>query len=388
MDERMECFLGMKKTILFDVDGVFLSEERYFDASSLTIWEMLFSEKYLGIEGQDFVPAPEEKVIRRVRSEIFANDQVLTFMKAQGINSNWDMVYLVVSYHLVSLVAKLQESKPEEVRALLTNQIGREEIGKIQALVRSENLSFVPDYAAFVSDFTKGNVEKSEMLLYLNQIAYEKCGISTNIFARTSSLWELCQETFQEWYLGDGLIADSIGRAAHQVGKRGFLSDEIPIIEPAVMREVLQGLRDRGYRLGVGTGRPSIETYVPLKELGILEFFDPDRIVTASHVLEAEQQFPDTAPLSKPHPYCYFQGYLTRGKGVSAALSCQLTEEERQNLLVVGDSVADLMAARSIGCQFAATLTGLTGEEAREKFEQANAEFILRDVSEIATIEF
>lgn len=388
MDERMECFFGMSKTILFDVDGVFLSEERYFDASALTIWEMLFSEKYIGIEGQVFVPAPVEKEIRRVRSEVFADDHVLGFMKGQGINSNWDMVYLVVSYQLICLASKLKETKPEEVRVLLTNQIGREEIRNIQALLRSEKLSFAPDYSAFVTDFSKGNVEKSEMLLYLNQIAYDKCGITTSIFARTSSLWELCQETFQEWYLGDGLIADSIGRAAHQLGKKGFLSDEIPIVEPAVIQGVLQGLRDRGYRLGIGTGRPSIETYVPLKELGILEFFEPDCIVTASHVLEAEQQYPEAAPLSKPHPYCYFQGYLTRGKGVAAALSCQLTQEERENLLVVGDSVADLMAARSIGCQFAATLTGLSGEEAREKFEQENAEFILRDVSEIATIAF
>lgn len=35
----------MIKTILFDVDGVMLSEERYFDASALTVWEFLCNEK-------------------------------------------------------------------------------------------------------------------------------------------------------------------------------------------------------------------------------------------------------------------------------------------------------------------------------------------------------
>ena len=31
----------MYKMILFDVDGVFLSEERCFDTTALTVWELL-----------------------------------------------------------------------------------------------------------------------------------------------------------------------------------------------------------------------------------------------------------------------------------------------------------------------------------------------------------
>ncbi|MDK8290252.1 MAG: hypothetical protein QP784_13155, partial [Staphylococcus lugdunensis] len=34
------------KSILFDVDGVFLSEERCFDVSALTVDELLHSENY------------------------------------------------------------------------------------------------------------------------------------------------------------------------------------------------------------------------------------------------------------------------------------------------------------------------------------------------------
>lgn len=44
------------KKVIFDVDGVLLSEERYFDVSALTVWEILYSKDYMGLplEGEDF----------------------------------------------------------------------------------------------------------------------------------------------------------------------------------------------------------------------------------------------------------------------------------------------------------------------------------------------
>ena len=35
------------KKVIFDVDGVLLSEKRYFDVSALVLWEWYYSEKYL-----------------------------------------------------------------------------------------------------------------------------------------------------------------------------------------------------------------------------------------------------------------------------------------------------------------------------------------------------
>ncbi|MCD0937779.1 HAD family hydrolase, partial [Staphylococcus aureus] len=37
------------KKILFDVDGIFLSEERCFDVSALTVYELLMDKCYLGL---------------------------------------------------------------------------------------------------------------------------------------------------------------------------------------------------------------------------------------------------------------------------------------------------------------------------------------------------
>ncbi|BAH43396.1 MULTISPECIES: HAD family hydrolase [Brevibacillus] len=375
----------MIKTILFDVDGVMLSEERYFDASALTVWEFLYSPQYVGLAGEEFTASPEEAQIRRVREQVFAHDEVLNFIKSRGINSNWDMVFLAFSYQLIRLIEVVKTQVPEAT-SLLVEQIDRPQLAKVKEWAATYAPDFQVDYAAFTADFAKGSAQKAEMLLYLNQIAKERCGIATEMFSRNSDLWQLIQKTFQEWYLGDERVAASIGRETMQPGKKGFLADEIPIVPPAEMVELFRTLKEKGYTLGIGTGRPTIETHVPLSEMNILEWFDPNRVVTASHVLDAEEAFPSFAPMSKPHPYCYVKGLLGLDAPISDAVHFSLPIENGEEVLIVGDSLADFLAARSIGCKFAATLTGLSGQDARSKFEEEKADFILDDVRDILSI--
>lgn len=376
----------MIKTILFDVDGVMLSEERYFDASALTVWEMLYSPKYLGLQGDSFAPAAEEAQIRRVREQVFAKDEVLAFIKSRGINSNWDMVFLTLSYQLIRLAEALKPKLGADATNLLIGQINRSELSQLREWAAVHASDFAVDYAAFTADFAKGSAQKAEMLLYLNEIAKQRCGVVTEMFSRSSELWQLCQETFQEWYLGDDRVHASIGRDTVQPGKKGFLTDEIPIVPPAEMVDLFRTLKEKGYTIGIGTGRPTIETHVPLSQMKILEWFDPNRVVTASHVLEAEEEFPAYAPMSKPHPFSYVKGLLGLDTPNSEVVNHPLPIENEEELLIVGDSLADFLAARSIGCKFAATLTGLTGQEARAKFEEEKADYILDDVRDILSI--
>ena len=42
------------KKVIFDVDGVLLSEERYFDIAALTVWEILYSPKYMGMRAEKY----------------------------------------------------------------------------------------------------------------------------------------------------------------------------------------------------------------------------------------------------------------------------------------------------------------------------------------------
>ena len=44
------------KKVIFDVDGVLLSEERYFDVSALTVWEWLYSPYYMGLANDSGLP--------------------------------------------------------------------------------------------------------------------------------------------------------------------------------------------------------------------------------------------------------------------------------------------------------------------------------------------
>ena len=83
------------KSVLFDVDGVFLSEERCFDVSALTVYELLMDQSYLGLKPDIDLSLLENEDIDRIRADIFVNDDVLKKLKSLGLNSNWDMLYIV-----------------------------------------------------------------------------------------------------------------------------------------------------------------------------------------------------------------------------------------------------------------------------------------------------
>jgi len=373
----------MVRMILFDVDGVLLSEERYFDASALTVWELVASPRFLGIDAS-FTTSPDEGEIRAVRRHVFVNDEVLKFVKNRGINANWDMVYLTFAHQLIYALAAIRDHHRELVERILNGDASEKVLQQVGKAL--EKTSFSLDYATFVTDLEATPAQKHELLNELNRLAEARIGISTSVFGRTSQLWELCRDTFQEWYLGDEKYAFSVNSEIQMLGKNGFLHDEIPIVEPADVRKMLEQLRSAGITLGIGTGRPNIETIEPLTAIQLMDCFEPMRVVTASTVLQAEEVNPAAAPLAKPHPYCYLKGIQGMETPDSEVLATALPLPTAGDILIVGDSLADLMAARAIGCQFAATLTGLSGADARSMFEQHKADYILDNVLGVAGI--
>jgi phosphoglycolate phosphatase-like HAD superfamily hydrolase len=164
------------------------------------------------------------------------------------------------------------------------------------------------------------------------------------------------------------------------------LEQEIPLAEPEEIRELLKGLSAKGVTLGIGTGRSFLETKVPFQAMEFFSLFDAEHIATATDVIAAEEAYPERAPLGKPEPYTYVKAYLGKGAGIGECLALALPLPNGKDVLIVGDSVADLMAARKMGCDFAATLTGLTGQAARRKFEELGADYILNDVTELKKI--
>jgi phosphoglycolate phosphatase-like HAD superfamily hydrolase len=372
------------KTILFDVDGVLLSEEHYFDASALTVWEMLISCNYLALAPEKFNTNYSENEIKEIRELVFDCDDALKFMKSRGLNANWDMIYLVFSHQLIHLLSQIKETELEKICRWCQAPIDRETLLEIGRVLSNYHVKM--DFPLFVKDFERSQAMKQELLWYLNELTEEKLGIKTDIFGHRGELWSICEHVSQEWYVGDENILASTGRPSVQLGKSGFLANETTLAPREKIAELFHNLLVSGYEIGIGTGRPALETIQPFQHLDWLQYFDENKIVTEDDVLRAEKEHPESRPLSKPHPFPYIMAYKGKSASVEDCLNTNLPIENGDSILVVGDSLADLLAARKLGCQFAAVLTGLSGQDARREFEQHQADYILDSVLDVRRI--
>jgi hypothetical protein len=98
----------MMKKVIFDVDGVLLSEKRYFDVSALVLWEWYYSKGYMNLEDDDVTTAVSERQIVSLRARLWEQDQILTWLKQHGINNNWDMVHAHILVVLWLLLEQYQ----------------------------------------------------------------------------------------------------------------------------------------------------------------------------------------------------------------------------------------------------------------------------------------
>jgi phosphoglycolate phosphatase-like HAD superfamily hydrolase len=370
-------------TVLFDVDGVLLSEEHYFDASALTVWEMLISSQYLGLAPEQFKTDYTDEEIKHLRKKVFQDDQVLKFMKSRGLNANWDMIYLSFSHQLIHLLSQIKEDEPEKIIQWITKPINYETLRDIGSVLSRYQVNL--NFSLFVDEFSRSKATKQELLDYLNTLAKEKLDVETSIFQK-GELWSICEHVSQEWYVGDEHVLASTGRPSVQTGKRGFLANETTLAPAQEIAALFQQLSSSGITIGIGTGRPELETIQPFQHLEWLKYFDEKRIITADEVSKAEHELTDPQSLSKPHPFTYIMGLKGKGTSTLDCLKAALPLHNGEEVLVVGDSLADLLAARQLGCQFAAVLTGLSGKDARQDFERHKADYILDTVLDIKTI--
>ncbi|WP_019721518.1 HAD family hydrolase [Heyndrickxia coagulans] len=368
----------MIQTVLFDVDGVLLSEERYFDASGLTVWELIHSGHYLGLAPEQFKTALTDEEIRRIRADVFQHDEVLRFLKSRGMNANWDMIYLTFTCQLLHLLSQIKEEEAGRIRGWLAREIDYETLHEIRGV-----LAYYPvetDYGIFLNWFAKRPETKQDLLKVLDQLAYEIFGLTDTQLGKKGALWSVCEQISQEWYVGDQNIMASTGKPSVQTGKKGFLDEEIPLAEPEKIGALFSFLAGKGLKLGVGTGRPQLETYGPFRALGWLPLFHEAHIVTADDVLKAEEELGGHTPLAKPNPFTYLLALKGKNTPTRDCAECSLPLENGQEILIVGDSLADLLAAKKIGAQFAGILTGLSGKEAKAEFEEHGADYIFENV--------
>ena len=336
----MKSFLDKYDTVIFDMDGVITSEQNYWNCAALVVSEFFSSKKYKG--NSEIDAAEMSRDVKRIRGEVFGeNDEFITLVKNRGVNSNWDLGY---------------------VRILIAEIVGSISIEK------------AIEYAEGMSD----NI----LYLYesLAQEAQPLLGRPLSEVERNGSLWVELRDCFQEWFLGDKLFKEQYGREPVESGKPGLVNSEQPIIPMEALRRLLSEL-SQSKRVCIGTGRPRAEIISPLSSWNVLGYFDKDGCSTYDDVAAAEKKHGIT--LSKPHPYMFLKALYGTDYDDTKIVNGDYDISKIASTLIVGDAGADILAAKAMGADFCAVLTGVNGKAAREYFEELKSEYILDSVSDL-----
>jgi len=198
----------------------------------------------------------------------------------------------------------------------------------------------------------------AEVLNYVNIFIDKILGETFSLFAPRGQLWQLCYKNFQDWY----------------EGKKGYtLPDDETVLDLNKIENNLKVLsHSGGYTLAIATGRPRNEVINPLETLGLLQYFDPERIVTYDDVLEAESMLANSAgeiKLGKPHPFVLFKAIYPH-EDVRKLCAAGFQIENGREIAYVGDAGSDVVAAKRAGCLSIGVLTGIATGENRENERQ------------------
>lgn len=359
--------------VLFDVDGVFLSEERCFDVSALAVHEMLFSPRYLNLGKEKFKIDYTDKEIDSIRASIFSGDEVLERFKKMGLNSNWDMLFVTFSVLYINLI---------EDSNINVDKVDISDIYKVGEMLSDLEV----DYSRVVDFLKEGNYTKDTLYTELMEYARQKIKIpNPEIFDMHGPIWKTGQYKYQEWYLGSKDVKTSTGMEPEEENKEGFINDEEWIRSPEDIKDMLKRLLEAGVQIGVATGRPRQETLIPFHQEGLMDLFRSNRVSTASEVLAAEGVEGIDVSLAKPHPYSYLWSLYEHDEThFDDAVNKRNVSDE--TIYIIGDSIADFYCADAIGADFIATLTGLTGKEIIPNFEALGVTKMVESVLETEEI--
>ncbi len=379
----------MNNLIVFDLDGVITSEEAYWDAAGLTLHELLYSPRYwdvdgnpLGVGEQDkqYRPAETAEESRCISRAVLPEAEILA-LKARAINSNWDVCYAAVCLRLINLLALLPDIstllplRPWDAGwlAAFRRQISGTSSGHLNPAGYPTRLNT----HLFDTPIFKGYVGL-ELINRLDVYASEVLGHPVkDVFSRYSPLWALCQDIFQEWYLGDELYSETYGHPPEQRGKTGCVHFERPLLPPEEIGTTLEALNQQEYVLGFATGRTYQEAAYPLKMYGLLRYFDERHIATYDNIERAEAELRshgNQTLLSKPHPFQFL---------VAAGLAQPSPAMQSEPFVVVGDSTSDILGGRASGALTVAVLTGARTPEARQLLEQSGPDSIIDDITKL-----
>ncbi len=370
------------KKIIFDVDGVLLSEERYFDVSGLTVWEMLFGPNCLGLptEGEDFdASRVKDGQIAAIRARAFGRESLFSWLTAHGINSNWDMVHAALVTTFALMAETYRARTGGEILSLTLE--AETDLKRAGAELMGLPLPKAPEILDFWETHLEGAVG-AKVLAALSEAVAPIFGDVPTWSRPGSAFWRMHTELFQAWYWGDDEFIRFHGREPLCPGKVGFLKSEIPLAPKEAIAALFRRLSEAGWEIAVETGRIRNEVLIPFRALGWLSAFDPNFIATATEANEAADRLGIEFP-GKPHPFLYECALWGRNPEKYAAYAAGTeTVAAGDEIYVVGDTYADILGARVAGATPIGVLTGLFGKRAAKMFEAENVPYAER-VTEI-----
>ncbi|MBQ3225742.1 MAG: HAD family hydrolase [Clostridia bacterium] len=344
---KLSAFLDAYDTIIFDLDGVITSEEMYWNAAALTVYEILNGKHYYG--EQTLTAEQMMQAISDIRKEVFCDRKTITALKNIGVNSNWDLAYLVVGMKL---------------------SLG-------------ENASFC-DVLDYFTSFSKDTFTLYQTVA--EKLASHLQGDFSH-FERLGSFWQdEVVSCFQEWFLGDEYFKKEYGFTPRLSGKSGLMYREEPLVNKEALQILFDLLKASNKRICVGTGRPRLECASVLAEGGIYSCFASDGFVTYDDVTVAQDELFRKGfhiNLPKPHPFMFVKACFGHEITTQQIVDGVYDKKISARTLVIGDAGADLYAAKAAGFHFAAVLTGVQGEKARTFFEAEKADYILDSVLDL-----
>ncbi|MBQ8540728.1 MAG: HAD hydrolase-like protein [Clostridia bacterium] len=344
-----ECaqFLDKYEYIIFDMDGVITSEQNYWDIAALTVYELLNAPHYYGSKPFDPIAALDN--VKEIRSEVFYNDKTITLVKERGVNSNWDLGYIIFTYMLTGKCSSYEE---------------------VYHYINGSSLMAFDLY------------EECARLLS------ENLNLPVEVCRRNELVWNMCRDSFQEWYFGSDEFEVFYNTKPRCPGKPSMEMREVPAIELQDILLVLKTLKEKGKKLMIATGRSDRDVSNPMKLWDIRGFFESDAIATYTHIMNAEEHFASLGKkvlLTKPEPYIFLKALYRTSYPDERIVAGDYDKSLLSKALVVGDAGSDLFAAKKMGSDFLAVLTGVSGERARGYFEKEKAEYILPSIKEMIT---
>lgn len=340
---KLADFLDKYDTVIFDMDGVITSEQNYWNAAALTVYE------YLHDGNIDTIECMNE--VSDIRGKVFYDDKIISVLKEKGVNSNWDLGYIVYAFSVICDT--------------------KDDFNTVYEYAKTLGENILDDYDVIAEKLA------------------DKLSVDVSECNRTGKLWNDMQMTFQEWFLGDEIFEKIYGRKPVICGKAGLVHNEKPIISMEKAKELFRLLSENGKRVCTGTGRPYYEVFVPLTNWGVRDYIADDALINYDHVVKAESYLREkniNATLTKPHPYMFLKALFGENYDDELIYNGDFDKEKIKRTLVVGDAGADILASQAMGADFAAVLTGVNGHKARSFFEKQGADYIL-DSAECLIVE-